>query len=75
MLGQILDLSTRLVDTKSATMMVVLLVGGEERDKNDNGGGSDKDQPQRRLPQKGRMCLAVAPWGDMYCTPTPHHSI
>ena len=37
MLGRILDLSTRLVDTKSATMMVVLLVGGEERDRNDNG--------------------------------------
>ena len=44
--------------------------GGGDKDNNDNGGGSDEDKPRRRLPQKGRMCLAVAPWSRLYYNPS-----
>ena len=61
MLGRILDLSIQWL------VVVVVLMEEEEDSKDgnddddDDDGGGVRDRPQRRLPQKGRRCLVVAP--------------
>ena len=61
MLGRILDLSIQWL------VVVVVLMEEEEDSKDgnddddDDDGGGVRDGPQRRLPQKGRRCLVVAP--------------